>query len=133
MAGQQDFAAKIAGRDVVASGSLTLSLGDDAFFLRLGELELNLAFERTSDGKMDVRGEVESPTRIFLHLLNFTSALGNFYSAEIGAIDNRKLHLALFVEASEGDKPELHLLVGGGGGSWPINLTFQKTRILRGK
>lgn len=96
---------KIAGRDVIASGSLVLPSGDETALFKFSGVELKFIFEATEDKKLLIVGEIENPknpTTLLLRLKNFNEALGAAYSATMGSLDNRRLNVAVFVHAVGG-------------------------------
>jgi len=100
-----EFSSKIAGRDIIASGSIVSGSGDDTLYFKIANLELRIIFEATEDKKSEVVAEIADDTSLLLRLKNFTNSLGTYWSAEIGTIQNRRLHIALAIYMASSEKP----------------------------
>jgi len=100
-----EFTSKVAGRDILASGSVLAASGEDTLYFKIANLELRLIFEVSEDKKPDVVPEIESDTALLLRLKNFSSPFGTYYTATLGNFENRTLHVSLVVYTDAQEKP----------------------------
>ena len=103
-----DVTYKIAGREVVASGSLILSYGDDTAMITFSGLQLKIIFEKGD--RPEAFSEIENAESMLLRFRGYASPYPIFYSAKIGAINNRQLHAVFVVTSGPGDEKPARLV-----------------------
>ena len=94
----------IGEREVISSASLVvLDAASDVLF-NVADLAFRIYFKETDDKKVDVVGEVAAK-ELKITLQNFDNPLGTSWNGPVGFIDNRELHMGLFVHSvGEGAK-----------------------------
>ena len=116
-----DVSAKVSDRDVVAAGSVVLSSGDESAEFEFSGLRLKVIFDPVQ--VVDVAAELQDDDKILIiRFRSVSSVIGVFYSAEIGRLDNRQLHVAFNISAATAERP-----------SRLLNYTFSLGRVIDGQ
>ncbi len=94
--------ANLALRDVILTGSIVVPAGD-SIVIEIADLSFKIAFESTADKKPNLVGDVADKTSA-IRLQNFDNPLGASWAGNVGFIEKRYLHMAIFVHALTNDK-----------------------------
>jgi hypothetical protein len=112
MSGEVAVNVKIGDRDVRDSGSVILWNNASNFSIAIADLKFHIDFIAGEIPKVEVTLPDQKSARI--SLFNFDNPLGTAWEQQVGNLDSRKLHLALFV----------HPLVGPGTITRLVNYCF---------